>query len=497
MLVGLGLIATGVAVIAAGLKLKFMLGLLFAVPFAVLLLGLRTEKQFITVFLFLLALSLPMNFDLLLFWRRHVGGAAGVHISGSLLSALGLWTVALYMRLLRRSGQLSRINLLQAVAVLSYMVTGVLSLTNAVFPGLVGLELLRLSMLLFIMLAVMNLRDIAHLRVFIFALSISMLIQAALAAAQHFTGRSLGLQVFGEFNQLSQNIGFQFIRPTGTTGHPNTLAYFFETTVPIMLAASFAVHGKWRRLWYLFATICGFGALILTLSRAAWITVPISLTFVLFVLGRRHLFRLRSGLIIFMVGIVVFSAGIYTIPIIYKRFTYNDYGSSDMRMPLNRGALNIIGQYPVFGVGMNNYSEVYRSYDKTTFSRKFTEKVYRGSYEIHVPFRHVVHNLYLMIWAEVGTVGLIAFLSMFVTTFFMAWRCYVRGPPWIRAITVGIVAGLVAHLAHAMVDPGFPLMFNIATMIFCLFGFIGAGERLGRAKTTSMYSLTDSPKTEA
>src|SRR5215831_4714401 len=117
-------------------------------------------------------------------------------------------------------------------------------------------------MLLVIMLAVMNLREVGYLRMLVFGLSIAVVVQACLAVIQHFTGKSLGLEVFGEFKQLSQNIGYQFVRPTGTAGHPNILAYFLESTIPIMLAVAFAPQPKWLRTWYVFAAVCGFGALI-------------------------------------------------------------------------------------------------------------------------------------------------------------------------------------------------------------------------------------------
>jgi len=411
-----------------------------------------------------------------------VGSSAGLQISLGLLCAIGLWTVWVTKYLLREREQLFRINRLLLTTVLAYMLCGILSLVNAAFPGLVGLELIRLTMLTCIMLAVMNLSDIKYLRVFVFFLSVGVVLQGILAGAQHLTGKSLGLEVFGASTQIAQDIGYEFIRPTGTSGHPNILGYFLELSIPVTLAMVFAPQGALLRLWYLFATLCGLAGLVLTLSRAAWLTVPVSFSVVLAVLAFRMLFQLRTIVLLLIASVVVVAAGFYTFPIIYNRFVSDDYQSSSMRMPMNRAAWDVIKQYPVLGVGMNNFSEVYRSYDRTTESRVYTEQVYQGKYRLYVPFRHVVHNMYLMIWGEVGTVGLIAFLSMFIATLLVAIKVYARGPPWLAASVVGISAGILGHMVHAMLDPGFPLMLNISTMIFCYMGYIGASELLTRER---------------
>ncbi len=491
--VALGLFSAALAIVAGRLELKFVAGLVVVVPFGLALLLLRTEERLTAVFVALLALTLCMNLDVTFMWRRHVGSSAGVQISAGLLCALALWTIWLIPYLRRVRPVLMRLNVLQVSTVLLYMLAGVMSLVNAVFPGLVALELLRLSMLLLIMLAVMNLADIRYLKVFVFFLSVGVVLQGALAGGQHLTGSSLGLEVFGAAAQISQDIGYSFIRPTGTGGHPNILAYFLELSIPLTLAMVFAPQPAWLRCWYLFATLCGLGALVLTLSRAAWLTVPISFGIVLLLLASRLLLQLRTIVLVLLLAVAMVIASFYIAPIVYKRFVHDDYRSSAMRMPMNRAAWDVIKQYPVLGVGMNNFSQVYRAYDRTTESRVFTEKIYQGKHRLYVPFKHVVHNMFLMIWGEVGTLGLLAFLSMFAATFVNAWRVYQRGPPWLAASVVGICAGLLGHMAHGMLDPGFPLMMHISTLVFCYMGFVAAAELITRRSDQSIRKASRSP----
>jgi O-antigen ligase len=86
----------------------------------------------------------------------------------------------------------------------------------------------------------------------------------------------------------------------------------------------------------------------------------------------------------------------------------------------------------------------------------------------------VVHNLHLWIWAEVGTIGLIAYLAPFAITIWTAWTRAARAPPAPRAILAGIGAGLLAHLMHGMVDPGFRISLTVSFLIFTLMGIVGA-----------------------
>ena len=132
------------------------------------------------------------------------------------------------------------------------------------------------------------------------------------------------------------------------------------------------------------------------------------------------------------------------------------------RWPLVRAAFSVVKQFPVFGVGLNNLGNAFPRYDTTHYSRVFG------------PVNHVVHNLYMLVWAEVGTVGLLAFLWSFIGPFWIALRAYRSADPFIKGIAVGGSAGLVAHLIHGLFDPGFKLSLPISSLIACQIGMIGA-----------------------
>ena len=476
--VALGLIAAGVGILASALDLKFAVAIVGGCAAGTVALCMRTIESLTRLLIIGLALSVPVNLDITFAHLRHMGGAPGYQVSASMLIAGSLWALWLYQWANRQWTPFIRANSFQVSAVLMYMMAGVLSLVNALYPNLVFMELHRIAMLLMIMLTVMNLRSIEHVRLFMSCLAIGVVIQAGLATAQHLTGESLGLEIFGGTDPLGQDLGYVFSRPTGTAGHPNGLSYLFEMMIPLMLALSLAPQSLSAKVLYALAFVSAVGGIILTLSRGAWITVPFSVGIVFFLVMVRQLVNPRLLMALFLIGLGVAAAAYKAGPIVYKRLTHDDYRSAESRLPQNIAAFSIIEQFPVLGVGLNNYSWVYKKFDKTTFSRTLKGVSRKGQQVVKVPYRRVVHNIYLWTWAEVGTVGLLAFLAIFATTFGVAWRSFLRGSQWGRAYQVGAVAGLLAHLAHANIDPGFRVPLSTSTLVFCLMGLIGAVARI-------------------
>jgi O-antigen ligase len=156
-------------------------------------------------------------------------------------------------------------------------------------------------------------------------------------------------------------------------------------------------------------------------------------------------------------------------PTVKKRIFHDDYRSAEQRIPLNQAALSVIRQYPVFGVGLNNGGKIFKQYDATGKSR-----IWKHS-------GHVVHNLFLAVCMDVGVVGLVAFLGIFIVSFRAAYKTLQRVSRWYRGVLIGISAGIIAHLVHGLFDPGFLTAMNISTLVFTLLGVIGAVSVMHRS----------------
>lgn len=458
------------AIVLAGASPKIMLAGLLALALVGVLpiaLGGRHGERLLVI---ALALSIPLspNINFLLF-PDHVGGAASVQVQVAGLVVLLFIAIAVGRILTGRSpGWTTDWRIATALA--AYIGIAAMSLINAFHPVFTVLELLRLAQLFVTFVIVSSLRERRSIDLFIGALAAGAIAQGAIALVQYATGRELGLHFFGEGALVEQNIGYVAQRATGTIGHPNQLAYYFEILIPVFFAMVFAHSSAVMRALCLLALLASIGGIMTTLSRAAWLSVPLSLGLVFAtVVGTRIMSR-RGSLVLVAACAALFIGLMAAWPTIERRFTADDHQSSASRAPLNRGALSVVEQYPMLGVGLNNFSQVFHRLDRTGNARIFRTGIPGKS----TYYKQVVHNMYLLVWAEVGTIGLLAFIGQFVVVFCTLWRRPSGEDPQWRALAIGIAAGLAAQLFHGMFDPGFKTTFTVSLLVYTLLGVLAA-----------------------
>jgi hypothetical protein len=450
------------------LPTKYFLGILGAILFLApaaylyLIISTQTKTRLICLFVATFTLGIAFNLDYNFFYRDYVG-VTSVDVSVSLLSLLVLFGFFAYAAKLSYEGNYQfHINGKIFFAFLLYIAAGFLSIVAADYLDLSLLEIVRLLSLLFLVFVIMNFQDRKYIDVLLLCLSIDLVLESCLGFYQFKTGKMLGLQVFGEKQVLLQDIGFVAKRSTGTIGDPNIFGYFFEMLIPLMFAMFIAERRFLIKCWYFFAAGIGCAGIYTTLSRGAWMTIPISFTLVFLIMFRGRFLRLSTFIWVWCAALVFSAILVVSFPVVYDRFTHDDYGSADTRKPLNEAAFSVIRQFPVFGVGLNNMASVFKKYDTTGYSRMFVGK------------NHVVHNMYLQIWSEVGTLGIAAFLLMLATVLSTAFHHLYRVHYWDRGILAGGAAGIMAQGMHAMVDPGFKTMMNMSMLFYTFIGLIGA-----------------------
>ena len=472
-LAGLGLVAAAGAVALAAAPLKFALVGLAAAFCGVGALVVGQRHRLTPLLLVALAVGLTVKLDLSFFqhfeavgqYLPSIGGGAGLTISVALLVALTL--IAFRLAGIGERVPGLRLDRPLVLTQVGFLIAGLLSLANATDPAYLWFDEGRFLGLLLVSIAVSNLSG-TDIRTLALAICALCLVQTAVAGLQYATGSELGLSVLGEEQIVEETINFSAQRRAGGLKvHPNILGYYYEFVWPLALGLALSRGPRLLRLVGAAGALSALAGVVLTLSRASWLTFPVSATLVVLLVYRDRLLSRASLAVLALLTIVGGVAAIYAGPLIWERLFSDDGGSAAQRGPLNAAALDLFAQFPVFGVGLNNFGNQFAVLDQTGLSRL------AGLFDRS---NHVVHNLHLLILTEVGLVGYAAFAVVFGIGIVRGFRAVRRAPPGdpLAAIASACAIGLLAHLLHGLVDPGFRLNLGIAELLYTGLGLIAA-----------------------
>jgi len=284
-------------------------------------------------------------------------------------------------------------------------------------------KLLEMAVLFFYLkfnLEYFNFRNLA--RIFV----LSGFSQSIIAWFQFVKQESLGLKWLAESPLSLDKVGVAKIAANGVKmlrayaglPHPNLLAAF-------LFASIFFLYFLWLsrehlligHLSFLAVFYCLFFALFLTFSRTA-ILAFLSASFIYFIICLWQVVQTADiGLfkrlaLVFLVFIFLSLFFFFAFrPEISSRFNISlKEEAVSLRIFYNETALTTISRQPGLGLGINN------------FVWEIRDELYLLAPWMHQP----VHNIYLLIAAETGLLGLVAFL-MFIFLSIMSLRGV---PPW-------------------------------------------------------------------
>lgn len=277
--------------------------------------------------------------------------------------------------------------------VLIFLVVQILLIPFAIQPIWSVLELARLLICVVVfMLFARNL----HRESGLMALGVSIITIVALQSAAAVVQASTGVTVSGlDLQQSELNVvSVSSYRLVGTLGHPGTLAQFMTILFPMMV---FSATRKNAGLIGLLALIAMPIIVIFTQSRTG-IVVMVATIWVMIVVRSKSIKKIRLKLLFIAGSLLTMFAVVDVLwDTLVARFIQDPGESAETRELIAQTALNMIYARPVAGIGLNNFTEVMRSFDTSG---------------ITLTFPYPVHNIYLLIAAETGLVGLISFLLL-------------------------------------------------------------------------------------
>ncbi|MBI4136631.1 O-antigen ligase family protein [Candidatus Roizmanbacteria bacterium] len=210
------------------------------------------------------------------------------------------------------------------------------------------------------------------------------------------------------------------LRPYGTFPHPNVLAGFLVVLFPLVLNTLSSVSKKITVPLSVFLLL----TLVITFSRSAWIVAGILL--IVMLMSNQHYVKIHKSPSGIGMALTILIIGL--LPILSERFlnlSSVDMQSITRRMDLNYAAMEMVTDYPLFGVGLNNFLVTLPHYLKI------------NSYQDIQP----AHNIYLLLVAEWGIVG-------FALIMFLIYKFFTR----IHSIQYEILLPISALLFLGLFD---------------------------------------------
>lgn len=254
------------------------------------------------------------------------------------------------------------------------------------------------------------------------------------------------------------------VRPGWVTGDSNYFTLSAVLTLPLGLLMSVENRKRWQRIFCLGCVIVTFAATTLGASRGGFLGLAVAL----FIVVRHSRQRMRN-LTLASVFLIPFLLLAPMSPI--KRMlepSRRDEGSVDARIVYWKAGLRMIQANPILGVGLGNYGYELNSYteDQTYFGVDWA------------------HNTFIQMGAELGLLGLSAFLAMLFYAYRnlgqIARRTAQCGPLLLHQAAVGVQAGLVGFaVASFFVSAQQQKLFWLLVFLsMCLPAFLPAENKM-------------------
>ena len=388
------------------------------------------------ILLAIVLLDIPLQIDSNFGYRdeaAELGALGGFNVSLTTLMLTGLY-VGWFLECVARRGRVPVPSFRLALPLAVYVLFVVVSVATAQDFGLYarGVFLILQVFVLFVYL-ISWIRTREDVRFVVTLLLCGLVLESAiiLIAAQSAEGFELpGLRVLVDRSTVDLG-GPRFY---GSLGSPINAAAYLE----MLLAPAVAVLATrlGRSIKVIAALGLGLGsiALIGTLSRASWMAAALSISVACLAFkhrGRTLRLAVPLLLMLFIGGVMLmFQSTIAT------RLTADDVGSARARVPLMVTAMEIIGDHPELGVGVNNYVAALPRYEST----------FPGEW------LYTVHNRYLLVAAETGLGGLVAFLWFLAATLRRGWVSWRRRDVLLSPLALGLTAAVAGQMLHMLVD---------------------------------------------
>ena len=257
---------------------------------------------------------------------------------------------------------------------------------------------------------------------------------------QSFVAGAMFAALIGIFGVYGTSESVNDARLSGGFDDPNELAAVLVAALIFSGFAFVALRGRVSRWLYAFAVPVFLFALAQTDSQAGLVALAVALVLAV-VLGGRARPVIVVGVLAFAFAAVTYYTFV-TKPVALASIASQDNVGS--RETLWSVATHMVRDHPVAGVGAGNFVVVEPEYTLRTIDLPRVDLVVRPE---------LTHNSYLQVLAELGVIGLAAFLAVIARSLQLALRAartFARGGDYeldmvSRGFLVGTVGMLIAY----------------------------------------------------
>ena len=389
-------------------------------------------------------------------------GAQGFSIALSdiaLMALLVLWIVDILL-------QRDKIRFFpqMTIPILCLIAVSALSLYRSTDTQLSIFELFRqVKLLIFFVVVANHIKSEDDIKLALLFLLGGLFIESIIAGLQMLKGGPLGLSIIGEYDELKEFAlgGTTTYRVGATLRNSNTFSKYLTVLLPLAFSLFLSQKNTRHKIVLGGIAVLGVLALVMTLTRSAWIGLAVSVILLMVLFLKNKRLRTSTASQMLVLGLVLLIIIATQLPMLVSRFTADDRGSAYSRIPMMQVAWHMIEENPFLGVGINNYTTVMLAYDNTT------EQIVS-----HFPMP--VHNVFLLYATEIGIIGLLVYLTIVFQACRQGFALSRDDHLFKASIAIGMTAGIVSLLIQDMVDWSTKYDYALITLLWLYFACLCA-----------------------
>ncbi len=233
--------------------------------------------------------------------------------------------------------------------------------------------------------------------------------------------RIQGVEVSASLTDLTMNAGMPG-RVYSTLENPNNYAEFIVLTFPVSLIFCANIVDRPLKTLALGSLVIPVAALLMTYSRSGWVSFALAAVVFLALYDKR--------LLPLVVVAAVLAVPVLPDSIFNRILTIGNTADSSnaYRLYIWDSALQMIRDHGLAGIGLGpgNFTPLYADYCSPNAS-----------------VAQHCHMLYLEVWLEMGVLGILSFLGMYLGTIRSAIRAAQKTDPLLRHVLIACVSSLV------------------------------------------------------